>query len=294
MTIGLCILYRGPIRSCNFSCFYCPFQKEPPTREAVAADGASLERFVSWVEASARFRPGVFFTPWGEALTFRHYRRAIVRLSHLHHIRRVAVQTNCSMELDWLQEGRADRIGLWISWHPHSLAMEDLLRRCSRLDELGVRHSVGAVGCRQSLGAIADLRQRLPDTTYLWVNAYREIDPPYSADEVAAIKHIDPLFAFNFRSHPSKGRPCNAGHSVIAVDGNGDIRPCHLQSRIIGSINDPGWSPAPHQPRCTQATCHCHIGYAHRPDLGLDSIFGSGILERIPKRDWKGWGTWLS
>ena len=33
---------------------------------------------------------------------------------------------------------------------------------------------------------------------------------------------------------------------------------------------------------CPNATCGCHIGYVHRPELEMDRIFGAGLLERIP------------
>ena len=95
--LKLSILYRGPLSSCNYDCHYCPFAKHHETAAELADDRRKLRRFVQWVgdrPASDEIR--VFFTPWGEALTRRWYQEAIAELSHLPHVRKVAVQTNLS------------------------------------------------------------------------------------------------------------------------------------------------------------------------------------------------------
>ena len=48
----------------------------------------------------------VLFTPWGEGLTRSWYRDAMVALSHLPHVDRVAIQTNLAARVDWLARGR--------------------------------------------------------------------------------------------------------------------------------------------------------------------------------------------
>ena len=48
---------------------------------------------------------GVLFTPWGEALVRKGYRDALVELSHLPHVDRVAIQTNLSAPLRFVQAG---------------------------------------------------------------------------------------------------------------------------------------------------------------------------------------------
>lgn len=69
---------------------------------------------------------------------------------------------------------------------------------------------------------------------------------------------------------------------MISVDGDGTIRRCHFIRENIGNIYMNNWEAALQPRLCTNDTCGCHIGYVYMPDLGLDRVFGNGILERIP------------
>src|SRR5262249_28032929 len=92
--MNLSILYRGTPASCNYDCPYCPFAKRRDDPAALRSDRAALERFVQWAAANPDgHRLSILFTPWGEGLTRRWYRDALVRLSHLSHVDRVAIQT---------------------------------------------------------------------------------------------------------------------------------------------------------------------------------------------------------
>src|SRR5689334_21655097 len=97
MAMNLSILYRGSLASCNYGCGYCPFAKQVDSAEELAADRASLERFVDWVARCER-RISVLFTPWGEALTRPWYRQAMMRLSRMPNVDRVCAQTNLSYD----------------------------------------------------------------------------------------------------------------------------------------------------------------------------------------------------
>src|SRR5262249_37765869 len=93
---------------------------------------------------------------------------------------------------------------------------------------------------------------------------------------------IDPLFPVNQVRHPSRGRPCRAGHTVIALDGDGTIRRCHFIKEPLGNLYDPDFARALFPRLCTNDTCGCYIGYVHLEDLKLYTVFGDGVLERIP------------
>jgi hypothetical protein len=95
---------------------------------------------------------------------------------------------------------------------------------------------------------------------------------------------IDPLFPVNNRRHPSLGRSCRAGRSVISVDGVGTVRRCHFIRAPLGNLYDPGIERVLAERPCTNATCGCHIGYVHLDELKLYEVFGDGVLERIPAR----------
>ena len=275
------ILYRGPLTSCNYECGYCPFAKTRNTREELKYDERCLRRFTDWVRA----RPeeiGILFTPWGEALRHRFYQRALCELSHLPNVRRVAIQTNLSCRPDWSKAANPEKLALWCTFHPTQVSLERFLMQCNTLDQQAIRYSVGIVGTKESLPFLEPLRAGLAPNIYVWVNAYKREPDFYSLDEIATLSAFDPLFHLNNLRHPSFGRACRTGHSVFSVDGDGDIRRCHFVKEVIGNIYQNGFETALYPRTCPLQTCGCHIGYVHLEDLRLDSVFGEGLLERIP------------
>ena len=115
--MSLKVLYRGSLVSCNYGCDYCPFAKRRETRAELERDREEVERFVAWVEGSRDERFELLFTPWGEALVRPWYRAALVQLSHLEHVDLVAIQTNLSMRLGWVEEA-SGALALWATYHP--------------------------------------------------------------------------------------------------------------------------------------------------------------------------------
>jgi len=283
--MDLSILYRGPLSSCNYGCTYCPFAKHRQSREELDADERALTRFVGWVEEQGGrgHRISVLFTPWGEALIRRCYQRALVRLTRFSHVPKAAIQTNLSCRLDWAEQCDTSRLGLWCTYHPGETSREKFLGKCRELDRLGVSYSVGIVGMKEHLAEADALRKALRPDVYLWVNAYKRVDPYYSKDEFDRLTEIDPLFPVNAIHHPTLGQPCRTGDTVFSVDGAGVMRRCHFIKAPIGNIYDDGWENALRPSPCTNATCGCHIGYVHVPALGLYPIFGAGVLERVVK-----------
>jgi MoaA/NifB/PqqE/SkfB family radical SAM enzyme len=279
----LSILFRGYLESCNYDCAYCPFAKREDDREARARDRASLERFIAWAGAFRPRRLAVLFTPWGEALVRAWYRDAVVSLSRMEHVERVAAQTNLSGPLAFLEECDVTRVALWCTYHPTEVARARFVGRCEELARRGVRFSVGVVGQREHASEIEALRRELPAGTYLWINAVRSLVGRYTREELDLFASIDPLFGHNLRPPPSRGAPCRAGESVISVDGAGDVRRCHFVSEVIGNLYAPGWESALAPRACPNAACRCHIGYVHRRDLPLYAAFEGGVLERIPR-----------
>lgn len=280
----LSILYRGPLSSCNYGCPYCPFAKHRETREEHERDRGALERFMNWVEAHNGIHIGIFFTPWGEALVRRRYQDAFVRLSNMAHVVKVAIQTNLSSRLEWTEQCVKAKIALWATYHPGETERARFLAKCLDLHGRGVRFSVGIVGMKEHSSEIEAMRAALPPDIYLWINAYKRDPRYYSQEDIARFSSIDPLFPINNRYHPSAGRACRAGHTVISVDGDGNARRCHFIKSPIGNIYQPGFEEVLKERPCTNATCGCHIGYVHMPELELYDVFGDGVLERIPTR----------
>ncbi|XTZ16849.1 STM4011 family radical SAM protein [Micromonospora echinospora] len=278
--MNLSILYRGPLASCNYDCPYCPFAKRHDPPELLRADRAALARFTDWVTATDDVRLSVLFTPWGEGLTRSWYRDAMVRLSHLAHVDRVAIQTNLAARPDWLAEADPATVALWTTYHPGQVTRERFLARCERLRELGVRFSVGVVGLPEHLAEARALRAALPDEVYLWVNAAD--GHWYDAEQEATWTALDPLFGYSVRPHLSLDRPCHAGETAVSVNGDGTVRRCHFVAAPIGNLYDGSWRAALMPRACPNAVCDCHIGYVHLKPLGLREVFAGGVLERIP------------
>ncbi|WP_406457369.1 STM4011 family radical SAM protein [Streptomyces sp. NBC_00876] len=281
--MDLTILYRGPLASCDYDCPYCPFAKRRDSREQLRADRAALERFTAWTAAQTGDRISVLFTPWGEGLVRSWYRRALVELAGLPHIRRVAIQTNLGGRTQWLaQAGTAgrDKIALWCTYHPGQTPYERFLARCEELTSLGIRHSVGVVGLAGHLGEARRLREALPEEVYLWVNAAE--GHTYTDEEADRWTAIDPLFPYSRHPHRSAGLPCRTGESVISVDGEGTVRRCHFVRAELGNLYDGSYRAALGPRACPLAVCDCHIGYVHLETLPLYDVFAGGVLERIP------------
>lgn len=275
------ILYRGPLTSCNYDCSYCPFAKAHDSPATLATDAAALERFVVWAERSTGHRLTILFTPWGEALTRLWYREAMVRLSRVPHVDRVAVQTNAAVRMDWVEAADKSRFALWTTFHPGQVDHDRFLDRARDLEARGVRFSVGVVGLPEHLDAARWLRSQLPESVYLWVNAAEGYS--YGDGEADTWRELDPLFDLSLSPHASYRQPCHAGVDAISVDGAGDVRRCHFVREVIGNLYDGTYAAALGPRACPNLQCDCHIGYLHLDRLGLRDVFAGGLAERIPQ-----------
>ncbi|MER6630260.1 STM4011 family radical SAM protein [Streptomyces sp. NPDC000987] len=278
--MDLTVLYRGPLASCDYDCPYCPFAKRRDSPAELRADRAALERFARWAGTQRDDRLSLLFTPWGEGLVRSWYRRTLTELSHLPHIRRVAIQTNLSCRTGWLAEADLATLALWCTYHPGQTPYDRFLAKCRELAGLGVRFSVGVVGLPEHLEAARRLRADLPGHVYLWINAaeghtYHDAE----ADEWTA---LDPLFPYSRRPHASAGLPCRTGDTVVSVDGAGTVRRCHFVRDELGNLYDGSYRAALRPRPCPLASCDCHIGYVHLETLPLYDVFAGGVLERVP------------
>ncbi|MGP2439592.1 STM4011 family radical SAM protein [Streptomyces sp. JW3] len=278
--MDLTVLYRGPLASCDYDCPYCPFAKRRDSREQLRADRAALARFAGWAAAATDDRLSLLFTPWGEGLVRSWYRRTLTELSHLPHIRRVAIQTNLSCRTDWLADADPATLALWCTYHPGQTPYDRFLAKCRDLAARGVRYSVGVVGLPAHLDAARRLRAELPDHVYLWINAAE--GHSYDDAQAATWTALDPLFPYSRRPHTSAGLPCRTGESVISVDGAGTVRRCHFVRAELGNLYDGSYRPALRPRPCPLAVCDCHIGYVHLETLPLYDVFAGGVLERVP------------
>lgn len=274
------ILYRGTLSGCNYSCDYCPFAKKKDSRDVLRRDAQELDRFVDWV-ATRKETIGILFTPWGEGLIRKHYQDAIVRLSQTPNVRKVSIQTNLSGGLDWLEHCHKEKVALWTTFHPTQTTMQQFLKKCQELDAWQVKYSVGVVGFKEALTAIEAMRQLLPDSVYLWINALKKETHYYTPHDICRMAAIDPHISYNLVNHASKGLACRAGYTTFSVNGTGDVTRCHFIKTVIGNIYDANFEQNLYPRLCSNDTCGCHIGYVHLEKLQMETVFGDGLLERI-------------
>ncbi|MBP1990443.1 STM4011 family radical SAM protein [Paenibacillus eucommiae] len=280
------LYYRGSLSSCNYDCPYCPFSKTKDSAETLAKDREQLRTFVEWVQEQAHdgHRLSVFFNPYGEGLTHRWYREAITQLSHMEHVEKVAIQTNLSANLDWTQDIDRSKTAFWATYHPEQTKEARFLAQCDDLYRRSIAFSVGTVGLRGAFGAIESLRRLLPQDVYLWVNAFKDKPNYYTADEVAFLRGIDPLFEWNLTDYDSRGQSCRAGEQVFYVQGAGLVKRCYKDRQVIGNLYRDGLAGLSAKRPCRMEHCGCYIGYIHMPQLPFQDMYGSGLLERIPLR----------
>ena len=284
MPLTTSVLYRGPLASCNYGCFYCPFAKREASQAELHRDEMALQHFCKWVARQESGQLSIFFTPAGEALTFPWYREAMVELGALPHVNKVVAQTNLSCDLDWIARADAAKTRLWCTFHPNQTSLAAFRGQCERLRRYGIGFSAGCVGLKEHIPHIRQLRDTLPADCYVWVNAFKEKSDYYDTATLDILTLIDPFFPINNKHHPSLGRACQCGSTVFAVDGDGNIRRCHFVPQILGNIRETQLDHCRAERTCPNLTCGCHIGYVHLDHLQLGSLFGDGLLERIPIR----------
>jgi MoaA/NifB/PqqE/SkfB family radical SAM enzyme len=288
----LLVLFRTGLEWCNYTCGYCPWNataKGVPA-EVFRRDEEHVRRIVDRVAALPE-QVEFFITPKAEYLVLPYWRSAVARLVALPQVRRVTVQTNLSFDVAaFLDEVDNSRLALWTTYHPTEVPAEDVERLHAKwrlLRERGVRFSVGIVGTRDNLPHLHALRRRLDPDVYLWVNAYQREPNYYTAEELAAIRRLDPYFDLNNQYFPSRGRPCSAGERAVYLDEAGDLRRCFFVGDVIGNLFRDGWRTLDLPRPCPRDTCHCYVGHMHIVELGFRGIYGDDLAVRIP-------GEWAS
>ncbi|CAM4338919.1 hypothetical protein FHS16_002618 [Paenibacillus endophyticus] len=278
------LYYRGALSSCNYDCPYCPFSKTKDSKETLEKDRQQLLAFMDWVrvQGAAGHRLSIFFNPYGEALVHRWYREAMMELSHLEHVEKVAVQTNLSAKLDWTEQLERSKAAFWVTYHPGQTSEVQFLSQCMKLYRNGLAFSVGSVGIRSAFGAISRLRGELPPDVYLWVNAFKDRKAYYTLDEIDYLTSIDPYFQLNVPDYDSLGAHCGAGENVFYVQGPGIVKRCYSDRKVIGHLYRDGLEGLSSERPCGMKKCGCYIGYIHMPGLAMNDVYGSSLLERIP------------
>ena len=284
------VVYRGSLKSCNYRCSYCPFSKHPMSERELLKDKEQWRRFVGvFTRNQGAGAEAVLVAPYGEAMIHPWYAQGLAALSALPAMRMVGAQTNLSFSIRETLENIFDRAGgireklcFWATFHPEMTDTERFAARCGELLSLGVKVSAGAVGAPGNLDILRDLRQKLPEKIYLWINKMDGLGRQYTEEEKTAFSDIDPYFPRELAHASADASKCGGR---LFAEGNGRLRTCNI-SRVLGECWEPEGESLIHPPApvCGRKLCSCYLAYGGQDDDMNRILFGPYPIFRIPRR----------
>lgn len=291
------IFYRGYIKSCNYSCEYCPFSKHISQKE-LKRDAAELERFVSFMEKNPLNAGAVMITPYGEALIHEHYWGGLAALSNTCGIEAVGCQTNLSFPVKRMLEvferagGGKEKLRLWCTFHPAMVSKERFLEQCRLLEEEKISYCIGSVGVPENIELLKQMRNSVSEKVYLWINPMDGLGRSYTQEEIKCFTEIDPFFPYLLKHKKAKPQNCRGckGESLF-ISWNGDITPCNISKKKLGNIYEMLNSSEQAENRdrktteiinCGRLECSCFLSYCNRLDYPELLFYGKYPAFRIP------------
>lgn len=267
--------YRGSLESCNYSCCYCPFSKNPQSSiKELEKDKENLIQFVSAlldVENRISRKCAVQVVPYGEALIHKYYWQEMARLSRSPLIEAVGAQTNLSFNVDTMvntfleNNGIISKLKLWCTFHPSMVTIDKFLSQCNKLSMHNISYCAGATADPAEIGSIRTLRRHLPKKIYLWVNKLDGLGRRYTSEEIAAFTDIDEYFNLELKHHKADVNKCI---DSCFIEAGGAAKRCNICSPSAYSA-------------CTRKTCSCYLSYCNQ-SLPEMVFFGKYPSFRIP------------
>lgn len=282
------VLYRGILKSCNYSCSYCPFSKHDMRNGELEKDRKQWLSFVQsfTVQGEKAEFHALMLTPYGEAMIHPWYWAGLAQLSMLPWVEAVGTQTNLSFAVDAslkLYEqngGDLSKLRLWATFHPQMTTVAQFARTCGQLTARGVCLCAGAVGVPEHMELLRQLRETLPEGVYLWINQMDGLGRTYTEEEKRIFAKIDPYFYRELLPHPSDVSQCRSG---LFAEGDGRYRLCNIsQPWAAESLYEARQNQ--NQKRCSRKRCSCYLAYGGRSNLVNQMLFGPWPLFRIPRR----------
>lgn len=300
------ILYRGSLKSCNYSCSYCPFSKHKSLDRELIRDRdqwlkfcRSLEKniygglpdlcFAQQNALTALPQTGaVMVAPYGEALLHPWYWKGLGLLSGLEGMEAVGAQTNLSFHIkDSLNlysdaGGRRERLRLWATFHPEMVSVSHFVNQCRELLKEGIQLCAGAVGVPENLDLLRRLRDALPADVYLWINRMDGLKRSYTEKERASFQAIDPWFSNELTCKKSDRKQCQ---NRLFIEASGSLRLCNIsRASKLNWYEAAGVNGFTDSLACGRSVCSCYLAYGGRRDYEHGFAFGRYPLFRIP---WK-------
>ncbi len=235
--------YRGSLKSCNYTCSYCPFSKKRESARQIQEDKRALFRFVDRLSEilpeQADMRNAVLIAPYGEALIHPYYWEALAQLSRNPFIDAVGAQSNFSFSADDMlsvfldKGGNPEKLRLWGTFHPQMTTADAFAGQCQRLSELSVCYCAGAVGAPERMETLRELREKLPGEVYFWINKMDGMGRNYTPEEIRGFQEIDEYFELELRHHPARPERCGRNYFVEA---DGSVRRCNISRKREGNF----------------------------------------------------------
>ncbi len=254
--------YRGSLRSCNYSCSYCPFSKKSSSAKSLEVDRRQFFQFVERMEQLEEAKGAVQIVPYGEAMIHTYYWEGLARLSNLNKIEAVGAQSNFSFPVEKMLEyykqqgGRIEKLRLWGTFHPEMTSVDQFVKQCAILSRWNVSYCVGVVGNPSRITEIRKLREQLDSSVYLWINKMNGLRRNYTQEEIAQFQEIDEYFSLELKHHAAAERICG---NQIFVEADGYMKKCNLCR--VGTYNLYEHLPSETRLACTRKECSCYLAY---------------------------------
>lgn len=273
--MGKQIFYRGYLNSCNYACSYCPFSKRKMTKRQIEKDQKALWKFVDNMKQEKE-KHAVQIVPYGEALVHEYYWRALAELSQITTQEYTGCQTNLSFSVEKMlgiyeqYQGRKEKLRLWCTFHPSMTTVEEFVEQCKKLEIAGVSFCVGMVGDPEEIPTLLELRRRLPDSVYVWVNKMDGRKKKYTMEEVEVFQKVDPYFSLQLEHRKADLQKCRQS---VFYEADGSRYFCNLHAAAKGASGSAG---------CGRSECNCYLAYCNRKDIEELLFFEPYPAFRIP------------
>ena len=267
--------YRGSLKSCNYSCSYCPFSKRKEGKHEAEKDERDLQYFVEKLLTIKEGGNALLVVPYGEALRYGYYWREFGRLSESNAFDGVGAQTNLSFPVEKMlnifiqNRGKMEKLRLWCTFHPEMTTLERFVEQCRLLSSYNIHYCIGAVGIPGQIEKLRKLKEALPEGVYLWLNKMDGLGRNYTEKEIEEFLEIDAYFEQELVHHRADVKRCRRN---VFVEADGTMRRCNLSRRSLGNLYEIGGGASwvcevdrrlAQQVDCGRRECSCYLAYCN-------------------------------
>lgn len=245
------------------------------TKGQIEKDKKALWKFVDHMKQEEE-KHAVQVVPYGEALVHEYYWRALAELSQIVTEEYTGCQTNLSFSIEKMLEiyqkyqGRKEKLRLWCTFHPSMTTVEEFVEQCRKLEMEGVSFCVGMVGNPEEIPTLLELRRRLPDSVYVWVNKMEGRKKNYTMEEIEIFQKVDPYFFLQMEHRKADLQKCRQS---VFYEADGSSYFCNLHAAAKGTSGAEG---------CGRSECNCYLAYSNRKDIEELLFFEPYPAFRIP------------